>query len=665
MLAQYRDNSDSVAAAWQTFIYRYRYSLVSAWAGIPLGILLVGAAASALSPAVATQLIALRQDPLVVAAGLLLVCWHIGGGLLLAYGLWQFLKSEQLHAAALIYRHSTAIASISEAVISIDQHSRVQYMNPMAAKLSGWDAQLAQDQSLNQVLRLYDIKTGAALTPDWHNDLTQQAHAPLQQQALLRRERDGEEYTVEYTLKPVFGNTLQGNGIIIVLKDITSSHNLTQRMHYLATHDSLTELLNRDEFERRAEIALQQVRSQKLYASLLFLDLDHFKIFNDSYGHLVGNSLLKQVATTLKQSTEDGTIIARLGDDEFALLLHDHNLERACGVAEHLRLVINAISHVPNDTTLELSASLGLVALDDELDKLAEFMGAANAAVNIAKDLGRNRVHVYQADDRIVAQRQGEYGWMQRIQAALENDEFLLYFQEIKALDLRAQNDVNCEFLIRMQSEDGEIIYPGNFISVAERYNMMPAIDRWVLRSALNNIPTMPGFGYYTINLSGQSLGDDYFLNYVIDSIEKSQVAPEKICFEITETAAISNLSRAIRFINELKRIGCKFALDDFGSGLSSFAYLKNLNVDYLKIDGDFIKDMLDDPINTSMVKTINHIGHIMGLRTIAEYVENDATLTRLRMLGVDYAQGYEIAKPVHVDTQRNQSDCQLTKIHA
>lgn len=442
--------------------------------------------------------------------------------------------------------------------------------------------------------------------------------------------------------------------VLVVGEDITEARRLSQQLSYEASHDALTGLFNRREFELRLNRALETAQVEGVEHAICYMDLDQFKIINDSCGHVAGDELLRQLAAELKDQLRTGDTLARLGGDEFGVLLENCPLKYAKRVAATLLQTIGDFQFAWDNKSFTVGASIGLVAVDSTNDNINDLLIAADSACYAAKDHGRNRVHVYQADDKELAQRHGEMQWVIRIKRALEQDRFRLFAQTIAPVDTDANPGKHYEVLVRLVDEDGNIVPPGAFLPAAERYNISTSIDRWVLRATLDwlrhHTDHLAQLSMCSINLSGLSLGDEGFLDDVILEFSEFGIPPGKICFEITETAAISNLQLAIRFINKLRGLGCKFALDDFGSGLSSFAYLRNLPVDYLKIDGVFVKDIAVDSISLAMVKSINEIGHVMGMQTIAEFVEDDAILAKLAEIGVDFAQGYGIAKPAPIE---------------
>ena len=425
----------------------------------------------------------------------------------------------------------------------------------------------------------------------------------------------------------------------------------TSRLSYQASHDALTGLPNRREFELRMDRALAVAREHQQTHILCYLDLDQFKVVNDTSGHVAGDELLRQLSALLQARLRERDTLARLGGDEFGVLLQNCTVEQALPIAETLRQLVNEFRFVWHDKSFAIGVSIGLVPINADSEGLTSLLSYADAACYAAKDRGRNRVHVYQAEDAALVKRQGEMQWVTRITRALEENRMRLYVQPILPLFPHPEADTHYEVLLRMLDDDGGLVLPMAFIPAAERYNLMPSIDRWVIGAAFSAFPLLfpqapDGKSICTINLSGHSLCDEKFLDFIERQFNINKIPHSAICFEITETAAITNLTEAIRFIHTLKAEGCKFSLDDFGSGLSSFTYLKNLPVDYLKIDGAFVKDMETDPLDRAMVESINHIGHVMGLKTIAEYVESEVILNHLKQIGVDYVQGNWLIEP-------------------
>lgn len=414
--------------------------------------------------------------------------------------------------------------------------------------------------------------------------------------------------------------------------------------------DKLTELFNRKGFYEKMESAIDQVKNSGKEFWLIFMDLDQFKVVNDASGQEAGDKLLIQVGALIKKQLSKTDIIARFGADEFAVLLEGYSFAEVQSTAENIRQIINQFRFIYESKMYDIAISMGITWVDPTAESISELLGAADLACRMAKEKGGNRVHIYHASDQQLLLHEDHMQWIGRINKSLEENRFVLYRQKILSLDIDNEEE-HYELLIRLLDENGGIISPIQFIPAAERYGLMVKLDRWVIKTALIKMAEVykqkPGTTLgCSINLSGQSFCEPGFLEYLIDQVLNSGLPAEKICFEITETVAVSNLSQAIDFMQAVKQIGCKFSLDDFGSGMSSFTYLKNLPVDYLKIDGYFVKTILDNKIDRAMVESINQIGQVMGLKTIAEFVENDAILEELRKIGVNYGQGYGIGKP-------------------
>jgi diguanylate cyclase (GGDEF)-like protein/PAS domain S-box-containing protein len=449
-------------------------------------------------------------------------------------------------------------------------------------------------------------------------------------------------------LVPVYDQKNNVNRLLGITQDITETKRAERKLNYQASHDNLTGLINRQEFERRAEGLLSTINIDQEEHVLCFMDLDQFKVVNDTCGHIAGDEMLRQLSSILNTAVRKRDTLARLGGDEFGVLMEHCSIEDAHRVASSIQNAIQDYQFSWEERIFKVSVSIGLVAFNETTPNFTELLKNADAACYLSKEAGRNRIHIYNAEDRESVKRQGEMQWVERINRALEQERFILYAQPIESFSSNSRK--HFEFLIRMIDESGETVAPGAFLPAAERYNLMSRIDKWVINNTFKlineNTVSINDIEFFSINISGQSITDPEILKLIIKKLDESNINGNKFCFEITETAAISNLSTALKFINSLKAKGCRFALDDFGSGLSSFGYLKKLPVDYLKIDGMFVKDIVDDPIDHAMVKSINEIGHVMGMKTIAEFVENDMIKGMLKEIGVDYVQGYGVGKP-------------------
>jgi Amt family ammonium transporter len=385
------------------------------------------------------------------------------------------------------------------------------------------------------------------------------------------------------------------------------------------------------------------------------MDLDQFKIVNDTCGHMAGDQLLKQLSILLTNTIRENDTIARLGGDEFGLLLHNCDKEAAQEFVDKVLSAVADFRFSHDDKVFSIGVSIGVVVIDADSENLANILAAADSACYLAKEEGRNRSHFYQANEEALVNRHREIQWVSRLKNALEERRIVLYGQKIAPTDNQSDLPYAVEVLMRIEDDDN-LIMPGSFIGAAERYDLMPILDHVVVSYVFDWIeqrldhPKMQEIEFFTINISGLSVGQGDFLSYVKERISQTPRLSRKICFELTETAAVSNLESAKHFMSELKKVGCRFALDDFGSGMSSFAYLKNLPVDYLKIDGHFIKDIIKDPVDRAMVMAVNQVGHVMGLKTIAEYVEDDQVHDALLEMGIDYVQGYNIGHPTPLD---------------
>src|SRR3989344_3310062 len=432
-----------------------------------------------------------------------------------------------------------------------------------------------------------------------------------------------------------------------LLSTAASLEEKNKELLHLTYHDPLTGRYNRRAFEARLQRAIETAVVENKQHALCYIDLDQFKVVNDTCGHIAGDELLKQVATLLEREIRDSDMLARLGGDEFGVLLEGCDLGKAAEHAETMRLKIRKHRFVWQDKPFDVSISIGLAPITPESVSLEEVLKNADAACYVAKDSGRNRLQVYQPHDKELAQRYGEMQWVSRIQQALAEDRFELHGQFIRPAARKARA-LHSEVLVRLRDPDGQLVLPMAFIPAAERYSLIQSIDQWVVRHAIELLATQKTGteASLAINLSGQSLGSNEVLTAIQRAIAEAGVAPASLCFEITETAAITNLAAATRFIRSLRELGCRFSLDDFGSGLSSFGYLSNLEVDYIKIDGHFVKNILSDPLSRSVVDSINRIGHVLGISTIAEFVESKEIAAVLEKLGVDYVQGFGIHRP-------------------
>ena len=578
------------------------------------------------------------------------------GRLLRLIGVEHDITERKLYEESLFREKESAqitLQSIGDGVITTDANSVIDYINPVAEQLTGWRLEDAMGKPVDDVFRSFHEETCEPL----ENPLTssiRRSRATKSVRPMLLIRQDGNELYVETTAAPVRDGAGQVVGAVLVFRDVSESRELNRKLSYHESHDQVTGLVNRREFEGSLDRALRSARAQEAAYTLCVLDIDQFRIINDSCGHGAGDALLGQIGTLLKSPIRWRDTLSRLGADEFGILFESCGLDEAMRSAETLREAVRNFRFVWEDRQFRIGASIGVVPITAETGDVASLLQAADSACQTAKEQGRNRVHSFAENDIELMRRRREMQWVSRINVALEEGRFELYRMPIKALQ-EEEHGAHYEMLLRMRDEGGRILAPDTFFTAAERYGLMPGIDRWVIENTfrwlVSDTDEREGLSVCAINLSGQSLGDDKFLPFVIDQFERSGLDASKICFEITETAAVSSFAQANRFIQSLKALGCQFSLDDFGTGMSSFGYLKHFPVDYLKIDGSFVRHILTDEIDREMVRSINQIGKVTGKKTIAEFAENDEIIAMLRDLGLDYAQGYGVALPSPVRT--------------
>jgi diguanylate cyclase (GGDEF)-like protein/PAS domain S-box-containing protein len=550
-------------------------------------------------------------------------------------------------------RAQVTLQSIGDGVITTDAEGRIDYLNPVAQNLTGWDLRGARGKPLIEIMTIINEHTRAKVANPVMRCLKEGRVITLADNSVLIN-HDGAEIPIQDSAAPIrdrIGNLI---GAVMVFHDVSKESRLLRQLSHQASHDALTGLINRQEFENRLVSARENSQEHPTHThALLYIDLDQFKVVNDTFGHTAGDELLRQVTDVIQTKIRSTDTLARLGGDEFGILLERCHDDRALEIAETIRGAVENYRFNWQGAHINVRCSIGMYMVMHESPDAASIMSSADVACYTAKDMGRNQIHLYKDSDASV--RHEEMKWVTRITSAVEENRLELYYQPIIGISKdNAQSRGHYELLLRMRDENGDIVTPDQFIPAAERYNLMSTLDRWVVHEALSKLADKDSKSrqaHFTlaINLSGTSLSEDRFLEFVIDELQKYNLPDGAICFEITETAAISNLSRVIHFMNTLKKLGCRFSLDDFGSGLSSFTYLKNLPVDYLKIDGQFIRNIADDSVDESMVKAINQVGNAMGIATIAERVETKAVLDKLSELGVAFAQGFYIARPSSV----------------
>jgi len=545
-------------------------------------------------------------------------------------------------------RAQVTLESIGDAVITTDSEGRIDYMNPVAESLTGWESREAQSLLICDIFTVVDEATRSMSESPVTRCLREGQVLGLAEHT-IRVTRRAQEITIQDSAAPIRDRAGNLIGAVMVFHDISKERRLHRALHYQASHDALTGLINRREFDNRLAAAVESIRAESSCRhALLYLDLDQFKLVNDTCGHPAGDLLLKQITGVLQSRVRGEDTLARLGGDEFGILLQSCSLDQALRIAETLRQAIRDYRFIWQDGVYAVGVSIGIVEITHDTPTVANVMSAADVACYAAKDQGRNRVQLYKPDN--VPERHREMQWVSKLTRACDEGRFEIFYQPIVPIGANRHECEHFELMLRLRDESGALVLPAEFIPAAERYNIMPAIDRWVVGQVLDKLAYRGDSGSkpftVAVNLSGTSLNDERFLEYLIGELGARDLPPGAMCFEITETAAIANLGNVVHFMRELKARGCHFALDDFGSGLSSFMYLKTLPVDYLKIDGQFIENVVRDPVDRSMVEAIGQIGRAMGIHTIAERVESVEVLLELGRLGVGFAQGYHIAAP-------------------
>jgi len=556
-------------------------------------------------------------------------------------------KQAEEALAAEKERAQVTLHSIGDAVITTDAQGKVEYLNPVAETLTGWTAAEAQGRPLREVFQIIEEASRQPAPDPVARCLREGRIVGLANHSVLIS-RSGKEYDIDDSAAPILGRDGRLLGAVLVFHDVTETRRLAQQMRYDATHDALTGLVNRREFERRLERALASAKQYGVKHALCYLDLDRFKLVNDTAGHAAGDELLKQIKGLLLGSFRDRDTLARLGGDEFGLLLDNCPLDRAWLIAQTLISTIREYRFAWRDRVFQIGMSIGLAPVTAAAADATQLLAQADIACYTAKQLGRNQVHLYQQADSESTRRYSGILHATQLRDALEQGRFRLYCQPIVPLATGGNAAMRYELLLRLVADTGEILLPAAFIPPAERYGLMGAIDRWVIQTAFRRYTEEPGISEAGIhlNLSGNSLSDPTFTDFVQAQLAGLALPPQQICFEIGETDAIHNLRQATGFMMAMKGRGCQIALDQFGRELSSFFYLKTLPVDYLKIDSGFVKNMLDDPRDHAMVVALNQLGHTLGIQTIAEHAGNQAIVERLRALGMDYAQGYALGRP-------------------
>ena len=546
-------------------------------------------------------------------------------------------------------RGQLALDSLGEGILTTDAHGIIDYLNPSAEAVTGVRREDAVGQAFGAMFGFVDEHDRRALADPVQQCLATGSRVNLGRRSLLISRATGGELGVEATASPIRSEDGDVAGVAVMLHDVSELRGLTQQMSYQASHDALTGLVNRREFERRLGEALEVARAGRQAHVVCYLDLDRFKAVNDTSGHLAGDNMLREVAALIREAVRDSDTVARLGGDEFGVLLVGCPLEKARQIADDIARAVAEYRFVWKDRIFSVGVSIGLVELTGESNSLEEVMSAADSACYVAKKQPDSRVHVYSSHDEVVARSRGEIHWLQRLQAALRDGFFELYVQPIEPARPGAANGPAMEVFVRLHDE-GQAVAPAEFFPAAERYRLMSMIDRWVLGSALAALAAgairLPPGRSLSINVSGQTLADPSFLEFVVEELDRTGVQPAQICFEVAETSVTGNMDQARRFVDVLHGMGCRFALDDFGTDLGGFANLKQLPMDYLKIDGSFMRDLGRDTVNQAMVSAVVGMARTLNFRLVAEQVEDAASLEAARAMGIDFVQGHAIGRP-------------------
>ena len=600
----------------------------------------------------------LHSEPLLVAGAALLA---LAAGIAIAVISTRQVMLTESDLAREKELAQVTLHSIGDGVITTDVTGQVDYMNPVAEHYTGWGASVARGRALAEVCHIVDEQTGQRVNLVLRGE-GGSADAPAQETdgaALRLVGVGGRDFSIRYSRRPIRGRDGALIGSVVVLHDVSQIRSMAQQLLWQASHDALTGLVNRIEFERRLQALIETARTQDREHALMFMDLDNFKAVNDSCGHLAGDELLRQLTTVMMTCMRGSDTLARLGGDEFGALLESCPEDQALRIANATRETVREFRFVWEDKTFSVGVSIGLVPINGSSGDLGQVLSLGDACCYQAKSMGRDRVQAYRPQAAEHFERDSELKVVSQINRAFETGGFQLYRQMIAPVAAAGGSPGHYEILVRMLDASGEIVPPSVFMHAAERYNLLTSLERWVISTLVEHlyrqwkagvIPHDLGprgeRGFYSVNLSGASINDKSFPDFLHNLLTRYELPPGLLCFEITETTAISNLNKAAELMHDLKGMGCRFALDDFGTGMSSFAYLKYLPVDYLKIAGMFIEDMANDAMDHAIVNAINQISHILGMHTVAESVENAATLEMIRTLGIDYVQGYFVAKP-------------------
>jgi diguanylate cyclase (GGDEF)-like protein/PAS domain S-box-containing protein len=548
-------------------------------------------------------------------------------------------------------RAVATLDAMGESVITVDASGRIDYINTAAESLLGQRLDQVAGKSFPEVASLVDEADRRSLGDPVRMALIAGGRVSMGRRAVLVPANGGTERSVELSVSPLKSETGEATGLVLVLHDTSELRGLTRQMTYQASHDALTGLVNRREFERRLQEALDLAQTGDTAHGLCYLDLDRFKVVNDTCGHTAGDNMLREVASIIKEAVRDSDTVGRLGGDEFALLLVGCPLEKARQIADDVVRSVNDYRFVWKDKIFNIGVSIGIVEIGGNGGTIEDLMNSADSACYVAKKQGGLHVHVYSAREEANARHSGEIHWLQKLQGALRENKFELYFQPIVHAQLGGVRGPAIEVFVRMEGENGQPgAPPAEFIRAAERYRLMPYVDRWVVQTVLSALGRgglkVPAGRSVAVNIAGQTLGDSEFLEFVVECFDHTGASPGDICFEVTESSVVANLDHARRFIGVLHGMGCEFALDDFGSGLSSFSTLKTLPIDYLKIDGSFIRNLAEDAVNQAMVAAMIELSRSLNFRVVAEQVEDQLSLDAVKRMGIDFVQGFVIARP-------------------
>ena len=549
-------------------------------------------------------------------------------------------------------RAVATLEAMGESVITVDAEGRIDYINTAAEALLGQSFDQVVGKSFPDVASLVDESDRRSLGDPVRMALTSGGRVSMGRRAVLVPANGVGERSVELSVTPLKSDGRDTVGLVLVLHDTSELRGLTRQMTYQASHDALTGLVNRREFERRLQEAMDLAQTGDAAHALCYLDLDRFKVVNDTCGHTAGDNMLREVASIIKEAVRDSDTVGRIGGDEFALLLVGCPLEKARQIADDVVHSVNDYRFVWKDKIFNIGVSVGLVEIGRGGGALEDLMNSADSACYVAKKQGGVHVHVYSAREEANARHSGEIHWLQKLQGALRDNKFELYYQPIVHAQVGGLRGPSIEVFVRMEGENGQPASPpAEFIRAAERYRLMPFVDRWVVQTVLSALGRggmkLPPGRSVAINIAGQTLGDSEFLEFVVDCFDHTGASPSDICFEVTESSVVANLDHARRFIAVLHGMGCEFALDDFGSGLSSFSTLKTLPMDYLKIDGSFIRNLAHDTVNQAMVAAMIELSHSLNFRIVAEQVEDQPSLDTVTNMGIDFVQGFVVGRPL------------------